>query len=137
MQTIINASPNAPKQIKRVLNREQQDHSVLNNGSLPLKTLANKLYGKFVSLVKPLKMKHKQLQVFFWQCTRLNFFALLLTFSILLLSEPVYKIHQHFYAGSLEDFQKMLYITLAAYKLLWLFFNVVPYLALRLTKKTD
>lgn len=75
-------------------------------------------------------MKLNQLKRFFGYCTTINFFFLLLTFVILLLSKQVYAIHHYFYAGSLEEFQRMLYLTLAAYKLLWIFFNVIPYIAL-------
>ena len=80
-------------------------------------------------------MNIAQLKAFFWQCSKINFFFLLFVFLVLLLSEQVYQIHQYFYSGSLEEFQKMLYVLMGAYKLLWFFFNVVPYGALSLMEK--
>ena len=80
-------------------------------------------------------MTTTQLKAFLWQCTKINFFFLLFTFVVLLLSEPVYQIHQYFYSGSLEEFKKNLYYMMGIYKLFWLFFNVVPYVALRMLEK--
>ena len=79
-------------------------------------------------------MNFVQLKRFLGYCTLINFFFLLLTFMVLLFSEKVYAIHHYFYAGSLEEFQKMLYLTMAAYKLLWIFFNVIPYIAMHKTE---
>lgn len=76
-----------------------------------------------------------QLKAFLWKCTKINFFFLLFNFVVLLLSEQVYHIHQNFYSGSLEEFEKTLYYGMGMYKLFWLFFNVVPYMALRLQQK--
>lgn len=80
-------------------------------------------------------MTTSQLKAFLWQCTKINFFFLLFTFVVLLLAEPVYHIHQYFYSGTLEEFQQTLYYMLGIYKFFWLFFNVVPYLALRMLEK--
>ena len=82
-------------------------------------------------------MNAQQWESFLWGCTRLNFFFLLLTFVVLLLSEQVYTIHRYFYAGSLAEFQNTLYLTMGIYKLLWIFFNVIPYWVLRQTNKSN
>lgn len=76
-----------------------------------------------------------QLKGFLWKCTKINFFFLVFTFVVLMLAEPVYNIHQYFYSGSLEEFEKTLYYMMGIYKLFWLFFNVVPYVALRMLEK--
>ena len=76
-------------------------------------------------------------KAFIWQCTKINFFFLLFTFVVLLFSEQVFLIHQYFYNGSLAEFQKTLYVGMGMYKLFWLFFNVVPYIALRLEEKNN
>jgi len=55
----------------------------------------------------------------------------------LLLSEQVYTINRYFYAGSLAEFQNTLYLTMGIYKLLWIFFNVIPYWVLRQTNKSN
>ena len=80
-------------------------------------------------------MTTTQLKDFLWQCTKINFFFLLFNFVVLLLAEPVYQIHQYFYSGSLEEFKKILYYMMGIYKLFWLFFNVVPCVALRRLEK--
>ena len=80
-------------------------------------------------------MTTSQLKGFLWLCTKINFFFLLFTFVVLLLAEPVYHIHQYFYSGSLEEFQQTLYYMMGIYKLFWFFFNLVPYLALRMLEK--
>jgi hypothetical protein len=80
-------------------------------------------------------MTNSQLKAFLWLCTKINFFFLLFTFVVLLLAEPVYHIHQYFYSGSLEEFQQTLYYRMGIYKLFWFFFNLVPYLALRMLEK--
>ncbi len=82
-------------------------------------------------------MTAAELKTFLWHCTKLNFFFLLLNFVVLLFAEQVYGIHQYFYSGSLEAFENNLYIGMGMYKLFWIFFNLVPYLALRLLEKQD
>ena len=77
-----------------------------------------------------------QLKAFFWQCTKLNFFVLLL-FSLILLffTDQVFALHEHFYGGTLVAFKRDLYLVMGVYKLLWIFFNAIPYWVLRSMEK--
>lgn len=72
-------------------------------------------------------MARSELKTFLWYCTKLNFFMILIVFVVLLLSDQVYNIHKYFYGGTLEDFKKDLYLIIGFYKIIWLFFNVIPY----------
>ena len=74
---------------------------------------------------------------FLWQCTKINFIFLLVTSFFLLFSEQIYIIHQYFYSGSVDSFKNLLYAIVGGYKLLWIFFNVVPYIALRQMAKQE
>ena len=76
-------------------------------------------------------MKLSQLRVFLWQCTKLNFFFLLLFSVGLLFSEQVFLLHAYFYGGTLIEFKKDLYLILGLYKVLWIFFNLIPYWVVR------
>jgi len=81
-------------------------------------------------------MNLSQLKAFLWQCTKLNFFILLL-FSLILLffTDQVFALHQHFYGGTLMAFKRDLYLIMGVYKLLWIFFNAIPYWAIRNIEK--
>lgn len=68
-----------------------------------------------------------QLKTFLWQCTKYNFFFLLLYFVIMLFADQVFHIHEYFYGGTLTEFKKDLYFIMGIYKLLWIFFNLIPY----------
>lgn len=46
-------------------------------------------------------------------------------------SDEVYSIHSRWFSGSKEEFSTLLYTMIGAYKIIWIFFNVAPYLALR------
>ena len=77
-----------------------------------------------------------QLKAFLWQCTKLNFFILLL-FSLVLLffTDQVFALHEHFYGRTLVAFKRDLYLIMGVFKLLWIFFNAIPYWALRSMEK--
>jgi len=81
-------------------------------------------------------MNPSQLKAFLWQCTKLNFFILLL-FSLVLLffTDQVFALHEHFYGGTLVAFKRDLYLIMGVFKLLWIFFNAIPYWALRSMEK--
>ena len=96
----------------------RQDHQIaIGEKSLPLK--------------KPLDMNISQLKAFLWECTKLNFFFLLLFSIVMLLADQVYMIHEHFYGGTLIEFKKDLYMIIGLYKMIWIFFNVIPYWVVR------
>ena len=81
-------------------------------------------------------MNPSQLKAFLWQCTKLNFYILLL-FSLVLLffTDQVFALHEHFYGGTLVAFKRDLYLIMGVFKLLWIFFNAIPYWALRRMEK--
>ncbi len=66
-------------------------------------------------------------------CTLLNL-GLLLWISIWLMAAPewVYRIQSRWFAMSRETFTVVMYAFLGLFKLLWIVFNLVPYLALRI-----
>lgn len=80
-------------------------------------------------------MNLTQLKEFLWQCTKLNFFFLLLFSIVMLLSEQVYMIHERFYGGTLVEFKKDLYLIIGLYKMIWIFFNLIPYWVTRSMEK--
>lgn len=82
-------------------------------------------------------MTTPQLKAFLGQCTKINFCFLLLNFVVLLFAAQVFSLHQYFYSGTLQEFKQTLYMGMGIYKLFWIFFNVVPYIALRLMAKED
>lgn len=49
----------------------------------------------------------------------------------MLLADQVYMIHEHFYGGTLIEFKKDLYMIIGLYKMIWIFFNVIPYWVVR------
>ncbi|MGB1444773.1 MAG: DUF6868 family protein [Flavobacteriaceae bacterium] len=80
-------------------------------------------------------MNLTQLKEFLWQCAKLNFFFLLLFSIVMLLSEQVYMIHERFYGGTLVEFKKDLYLIIGLYKMIWIFFNLIPYWVTRSMEK--
>jgi len=77
-------------------------------------------------------MNQSQLKAFLWQCTKLNFIILLLFSLVLLLfTEEIFGLHQRFYGGTLVAFKRDLYLVMGVYKLLWIFFNAIPYWVVR------
>ncbi len=56
---------------------------------------------------------------------------------LLFFSDEVYQIHSLWFQGSKVEFAVYIYYILGIYKLVWIFFNVVPYIALRLLDKKD
>ncbi len=78
------------------------------------------------------------LKSFFLKCLILNLLIIVFMSLSMFFSDQVYSIHSKWYAGSKEDFSTFLYTMVGVYKIIWIFFNVVPYLALRwLDKKKD
>ena len=70
---------------------------------------------------------------FFW-CTIINFAMLMFTFVMLILfADSVYPIHSRMFDISKEAFDIIIYCFIGLYKILWIFFNLVPWLALKIT----
>lgn len=82
-------------------------------------------------------MTQRELKIFLWNCTKLNFYILLLVFLVVLLSDHVYSIHKYFYGGSMIEFKKDLYLIMGFYKIIWFFFNVIPYWVIRQMDKKE
>ena len=66
-----------------------------------------------------------------------KFYHLIFLFPIWLFSDEVYKIHSQWFQGSKVEFAAYIYYILGFYKLIWIFFNVVPYIALRMLDEKD
>jgi hypothetical protein len=85
-------------------------------------------------------MDVNKIKSFLWKCVVINFIILILMLPILLFSDEVYEIHSQWFQwfqGSKVEFATYIYYILGFYKLIWIFFNVVPYLALRMLDKKD
>jgi hypothetical protein len=82
-------------------------------------------------------MDVNKIKSFLWKCVVINFIILILMLPILLFSDEVYEIHNQWFKGSKADFSTYIYYILGIYKLIWIFFNVVPYIALRMLDKKD
>jgi hypothetical protein len=80
-------------------------------------------------------MNTSTLKKFLWNCILINAAVLGVMFIILMASDYVYKIHSLWFKGSSVQFKNMLYSLLSYYKLAFFFFNVVPYIALRMMKE--
>ena len=71
-------------------------------------------------------------QFFMW-CTILNFAFLMFSFLFLTFAgDLVYRIHGKWFSMSRETFNVALYSFLGIYKILWLTFNLVPLLTLKI-----
>lgn len=75
------------------------------------------------------------LKKFLWKCTAINFFILLAMSPLIFMTDVIYEIHGHWFLGSKEELSVFLYQWISYFKILWIFFNVVPYSALYLMDK--
>ena len=82
-------------------------------------------------------MDVKKIKDFLWKCVVINFVILIFLFPILFFSDEVYEIHSQWFQGSKAEFALYIYYILGFYKLMWIFFTVVPYIALRMIDKKD
>jgi hypothetical protein len=63
----------------------------------------------------------------------MNFAVLLIWVGALLAARPfIYRLHQRWFDIDAPTLDRIQYGALGAFKLLWLFFNLVPYVALKL-----
>lgn len=70
-------------------------------------------------------------RTFFMWCTILNGGLLIFSFVILAAArDRVYRIHSRLFPLSREAFNTVIYALLGAFKIIWLIFNVVPWIAL-------
>lgn len=78
-------------------------------------------------------MDIQSLTTFFGWCSVINggLFAFI-AFFMMLAPNIVYKVQSKFFTLEREYFDRVIYAFLGAWKLLFLFFNLVPYIALKL-----
>ena len=70
---------------------------------------------------------------FFMWCTILNFGFLMFSFLFLTFAgDLVYRMHSKWFSMSRETFNVLLYSFLGMYKIVWLVFNVVPLVTLKI-----
>ncbi|MFP4579441.1 MAG: DUF6868 family protein [Candidatus Sumerlaeia bacterium] len=73
-------------------------------------------------------------QFFMW-CTLLNFVFLIFSFLFLAFAGGfVYRIHSKWFPMSRETFNILVYSFLAAHKILWVVFNLVPWISLNIIR---
>ena len=76
-------------------------------------------------------MDIQTLTTFFMWCTILNFVLLNLSFLICVFAgDLAYRIHSKWFPLPRETFNALLYSFIGLFKLLFFFFNVIPYVAL-------
>ena len=84
-----------------------------------------------------MKTTSEKLKTFLWKCLVINFFILILLSLTVFLANELYAIHSQWFLASKEEFVIYIYYFIALYKILWIFFNVVPYFALRMIDKKE
>lgn len=78
-------------------------------------------------------MTIEELSAFLGWCTVLNFGLLLLWgLGMLGAGERIYRLHSKWFPMPRENFHTVMYALLGLFKMGWAFFNLVPYLALRI-----
>ena len=78
-------------------------------------------------------MDMQMLTTFLMWCTLINFVMLMLIFLICVFAADwAYQIHSKWFPMPRETFNAILYSFLGLYKLMFFFFNVIPYAALLL-----
>ena len=78
-------------------------------------------------------MDIQMLTKFFMWCTILNFGFLMFSFLFLAFAcDFVYKIHSKWFPMPRETFNVVIYSFLGMYKIVWLMFNVVPWVTLKI-----
>ena len=81
-------------------------------------------------------MNIQKLKVFFLWCTIINGGLLVLTVIIGIVGlDSIYAMHGRLFQISQESFNSIWYFFLGLYKIVWLVFNVVPYISLLIISK--
>lgn len=76
-------------------------------------------------------MQMETLRAFFMWNTIINGVLLTVTFLLLsVLGDVTYRLHSKLYPISKPAFHTIMYVLVLSYKMLWLVFNLVPWLAL-------
>ncbi len=82
-----------------------------------------------------MKTTSKRLKTILWKCLVINFFFLILLSLAIFFADAIYEIHSRWFLASKEEFVTYIYYIVGFYKIAWIFFNIVPYLALRMIDK--
>jgi hypothetical protein len=104
----------------------EDQHCTPTDQSTPYKSapLFHELAGHFMSL--------KTLKTFFFWMTVINFLILLIsTVGVVALTQEMKVIHSRMFHVPSDELSQIYLEYLAWYKLLWMIFNLVPYIALR------
>lgn len=73
----------------------------------------------------------ESIKLFFLWCTVINAVLLFFSFFLSLIARKyVYKLHYKFFSISEEAFNTIIYCSLGLYKLLFVFFNIIPLIVL-------
>ena len=87
----------------------------------------------FHALAKHFSMSLKTLKTFFFWMTVINFLILLTsTFGVVMLTQEIKFLHSKMFHVSPDELSLIYFEYLAWYKLLWLIFNLVPYVTMRI-----
>ncbi len=77
-------------------------------------------------------MSLKTLKTFFFWMTVINFLILVIsTCGVVALTQEIKSIHSNIFHVSSDELSQIYFEYLAWYKLLWMIFNLVPYISLR------
>lgn len=88
----------------------------------------------FHELTEHFSMSLKTLKTFFFWMTVINFLILLIsTVGVVALTQEMKVIHSQMFHVPSDELSQIYLEYLAWYKLLWMIFNLVPYIALRVT----
>ena len=86
----------------------------------------------FHELAEHFSMSLKTLKTFFFWMTVINFLILVIsTCGVVALTQEIKAIHSNMFHFSSDELGQIYFEYLAWYKLLWMIFNLVPYISLR------
>ena len=86
----------------------------------------------FHELAEHFSMSLKTLKTFFFWMTVINFLILMIsTFGVVMLTQEMKVLHSKIFHISPDKLSQIYFEYLAWYKLLWMIFNLVPYISLR------
>ena len=87
----------------------------------------------FHELAEHFSMSLKTLKTFFFWMTVINFLILVIsTVGVVMLTQEMKVIHSQMFRVSSDELSQIYLEYLAWYKLLWMIFNLVPYISLRI-----
>jgi hypothetical protein len=104
-----------------------------NSNRIPKEqSTAYKLALLFHELAEHFSMSLKTLKTFFFWMTVINFLILLIsTVGVVALTQEMKVIHSHLFHVPSDALPQIYFEFLGWYKLLWMIFNLVPYISLR------